>query len=143
MLALCRTPVAVSARFSLLGRAAMAAPLAALRAEEKSKSHGSYHWTFERSLSLVSLPLVTGAVALGPTPYIDFALGFVIPLHCYFGFESMIEDYLPARRVGILYSILIWTTRILTGVAIYGCYVINTTDVGITALAQRLWTGKK
>ena len=106
------------------------------------KTHGSYHWGTERALSLVSLPLVTGALAFGPVPAIDFALGFVIPLHCYFGFESMIVDYLPPHRAGFLNTVALWTARIATVFVVYGCYVINTADVGLTALTKRLWTGK-
>ncbi|KAL2913515.1 hypothetical protein HK105_206975 [Polyrhizophydium stewartii] len=143
-----RLPLATSVRFSPVARAAFAVPVATFRTdaaaeEPKSRAHGSYHWSFERSLSLVSLPLIGSAAVFGPIPAVDFLMGFVIPAHCYFGFESMIVDYLPARRVGAFYSIMIWTTRIITALAMYGCYIINTTDVGITALTKRIWTGKE
>ncbi|KAH6579175.1 hypothetical protein BASA61_010477 [Batrachochytrium salamandrivorans] len=157
-------PLAASIRFSPLSRSFLASPLAFCKTasairfqsttaaqsvatapvpEHKSKSVGSYHWTFERSLSVVSLPLFGSAVVFGSVPAVDFLLGFVVPMHCYFGFESMIEDYLPKRRTGVLNGVCTWSLRLATALVMYGCYIINTRDVGLTALTARLWTGKE
>eukprot|EP00842_Homolaphlyctis_polyrhiza_P003874 jgi/Hompol1/4488/HPOL_000550-RA len=137
-------PLAASLRFSPLARCAFAARAATFKSdlEHKSKSHGSYHWTFERSLSIALIPLFGSAVFLGPVPAVDFLLGFVLPLHCHLGFESIVTDYIPARVYKVLNIIAVWAVRILSGLVIYGCYVINTADVGLTAFAKRLWTGK-
>jgi succinate dehydrogenase (ubiquinone) membrane anchor subunit len=104
-------------------------------------SLGSYHWNTERVLSLVTLPLFASAV-FHPTAWIDAGLGIVLPLHCYLGVECMIQDYVPFRRVGVLHTILIWTLRVCTGLTMYGCYVINTKDIGLVGVVKRLWTGK-
>ena len=106
-----------------------------------SKLDGSYHWNAERALSIVSVPLLATAFVAGPIPLVDFALGWVLPLHCHIGFDAMIQDYLPARRAKILNLILSWTLRLTTALVIYGCYLFNTNDVGITAFVGRLWTG--
>ncbi|KAJ3344390.1 membrane anchor subunit of succinate dehydrogenase, Sdh4 [Entophlyctis luteolus] len=109
---------------------------------EKSKTHGSYHWNAERALSVVTVPLIASAVFAGPLPLVDFGLGIVLPLHTHMGFDVMIQDYIPYRSFGVINTILTWGLRIATGVVLYGCFVFNTTDVGITAFVKRLWTGK-
>ncbi|RKO82756.1 CybS-domain-containing protein, partial [Blyttiomyces helicus] len=105
--------------------------------------HGSYHWNFERGLSIVTLPLMIGAYAVGPQPYIDLALGVVIPLHTHIGFGAIIEDYLPQRRTGVIYKLANGTLYVATGLVLYGAYQFNTNDIGITAFVGRLWTGKQ
>ncbi|ORY45050.1 hypothetical protein BCR33DRAFT_659401, partial [Rhizoclosmatium globosum] len=103
---------------------------------------GSYHWNFERGLSVVTIPLVATALISGPIPLVDFGLGVVLPLHTHLGFDCIVQDYIPARKYGILNTIGTWGLRIVTGVVLYGCFAFNTTDVGITAFVKRLWTGK-
>ncbi|KAJ3019487.1 UNVERIFIED_CONTAM: membrane anchor subunit of succinate dehydrogenase, Sdh4, partial [Siphonaria sp. JEL0065] len=110
--------------------------------DEKSKVHGSYHWNAERALSVVTIPLLASALFVGPAPLVDFGLGLVLPLHTHLGFDTMVQDYVPTRKYGVLNTILTWTLRIVTGVVMYRLFVFNTTDVGITAFVKRLWTGK-
>lgn len=76
-------------------------------------------------------------------PMVDAAMGIVLPLHIHMGFGQMIEDYVPKRKFGILYDFCVWLLRLVTGVVLYGCYVINSKDVGLTRLTKQLWTGKK
>ncbi|KAJ3093266.1 membrane anchor subunit of succinate dehydrogenase, Sdh4 [Physocladia obscura] len=109
---------------------------------DKSKTHGSYHWDAERVLSVATIPLVATALFAGSIPLVDLGLGVVIPLHTHLGFDVMIQDYVPKREFGILNTILTWALRATTAVVLYGCFVFNTTDVGITAFIKRLWTGK-
>lgn len=110
--------------------------------DEKSKVHGSYHWNFERGLSLVSVPLIaTAFISANPIPLVDFALGFVMPLHCHIGFDACITDYIPARRAKFLNSLCTWLLRLTTALSIYGCYLLNTHDVGITQFMRNLWNG--
>lgn len=110
--------------------------------EVKSPTHGSYHWNAERALSLITLPLMGTAVIYGSVPVVDIALGIVMPFHIHLGFDCMIQDYLPKRRSPILNTICTWLLRLGTILTLYGCYVINSRDVGLTALTARLWTGK-
>jgi succinate dehydrogenase (ubiquinone) membrane anchor subunit len=89
---------------------------------------------------LVTLPLMGGAYIYGSHPFIDFALGIAIPLHCHFGFDTIIQDYMPARRVGnATFMTASWGLKALTGLVLYGCYEFNTNDIGLTALVQKLW----
>ena len=138
-----------------------------LEPEVKSPSHGSYHWNAERALSLISLPLMGTAVIYGSIPTVDIALGIVLPLHIHLGFDCIIQDYFPERRskvrkmriISLSLSLVLlvsnftnllqylnllftWLLRLGTVLTFYGCYVINSKDVGLTALTARLWTGK-
>ncbi|KAJ3000794.1 membrane anchor subunit of succinate dehydrogenase, Sdh4 [Globomyces sp. JEL0801] len=108
----------------------------------KTPYNGSFHWNAERALSLVSLPLVGSAFIYGSIPLVDIGLAIVLPLHTHMGFESCITDYVPKRVYGVLNTILSWILKVSTVLTLYGCYVINSQDVGMTALAKRLWTGK-
>ncbi|KAI9202327.1 CybS-domain-containing protein [Polychytrium aggregatum] len=130
-----------SARVNLFEKSS-ASNSAATEIEHKSRISGSYHWNFERALSIVSVPLLGAAAVVGPNALIDFALGVVIPLHIHLGLDSVIVDYLPARRTKVLNILATWGLRIGTGLALYGCYQFNTNDVGLTAFVKRLWTGK-
>ncbi|KAJ1567044.1 membrane anchor subunit of succinate dehydrogenase, Sdh4, partial [Nowakowskiella sp. JEL0078] len=110
--------------------------------EHKSKTHGSYHWNIERGLSVISLPLIASAALVGQNSLIDLGLAVVIPLHCHFGLEGLVVDYLPYRTYPVIYragKILVYT---LTGLTIYGLYEFNTNDIGITEFTKRIWTGK-
>jgi succinate dehydrogenase (ubiquinone) membrane anchor subunit len=82
------------------------------------------------------------AMVFGTIPFVDLAMGVVLPLHCHIGFDAMIIDYFHERKTPILSKVLTWGLRIATVLTLYGCYVINTKDVGLTALVGQLWTGK-
>lgn len=88
--------------------------------------HGSYHWMFERGLSIATIPLIAGAFVVGPNPLIDLALGVVIPLHCHLGFGVIFDDYLPLRRAGMTSTIITWVLRGSTLLVLYGCFQFNT-----------------
>ncbi|KAJ3298533.1 membrane anchor subunit of succinate dehydrogenase, Sdh4 [Borealophlyctis nickersoniae] len=120
---------------------AVAAFRAAAAGEHKSKVHGSYHWDLERGLSVALIPLIGSAAIVGSHPYIDLALGVVIPLHTHIGFKAIIDDYIPARRFPVLFRVSSGLLYAATGLVLYGAYQFNTNDVGITAGAKRLWTG--
>ncbi len=107
----------------------------------KSKAAGSYHWDLERALSAVSVPLIAYPFMFGSDPMVDLALGVVLPLHCYLGVGCIIEDYLPKRRSGNVYKAAKVGLGLATVLTMYGCYQLNTTDVGITETMKRIWTG--
>lgn len=65
-----------------------------------------------------------------------------MPLHLHLGYACIVDDYVPSRRAPMLNTAAVWALRIVTGLCLYGCFLINTTDVGLTAVFQRLWTGK-
>lgn len=50
--------------------------------------HGSYHWTFERALSVALIPLTITPFAAGSVnPALDAALIFTIIVHSHMGFQ--------------------------------------------------------
>lgn len=53
-----------------------------------SPLHGSYHWTFERVLSIGLIPLTITPFAAGSlNPTLDAVLIFTVILHSHFGFQ--------------------------------------------------------
>ena len=104
--------------------------------------HGSNHWSFERLVSVASLGLV-GTAAVYPHPMVDFALGFVIPIHCHIGFGAIITDYLPARKFPVIYRFSRGILYASTALTLYGLYKYNTEDVGIIEGVKKVWATKK
>lgn len=107
------------------------------------KWHGSYHWTYERALSVLTLGLVGGAFTLYPNKMVDFGLGIVLPLHVHIGFSSIITDYLPRHKFPLIYPVSMGALYGLTGLTLYGIYVFNTEGPGICEGIATLWTAKR
>lgn len=118
-----------------------------------NRSHGSYHWTFERLLAAGLVPL-TGAAFVtsgSPTPLLDGLLGISLIVHSHIGvrflttlpdflnlmcsawgiqFDSILVDYLHKRKFPMLGPLFTWALR-LTSVAVgVGVYQFNTNDIG-------------
>ncbi|ORX64000.1 CybS-domain-containing protein [Basidiobolus meristosporus CBS 931.73] len=102
--------------------------------------HGSFHWVFERAVSISLLPLLTYPCAFGSHPMVDFALGFILPIHCHMGFGAMIQDYFPKRKFPRANRASVIGLRLATAGAMYGCYELNTNDIGLTETVIKLWT---
>lgn len=109
--------------------------------EKISPMHGSQHWAFERLVSIGTLGLI-GAAAVFPHKMIDFALGFVVPLHCHIGFGSILIDYLHPRKFPIIGRFSKGILYAATGLSMYGLYRYNTEDVGIIEGVKKLWHAK-
>ncbi|KAL6708818.1 membrane anchor subunit of succinate dehydrogenase, Sdh4 [Coniothyrium glycines] len=103
-------------------------------------THGSYHWTFERLVSVGLVPLAIAPFAAGSlNPLTDSILCALLVVHSHIGFESCIIDYFPKNRVPLVRSAAMWALRLGTltlGVALYS---FETNDVGITEAVARLW----
>ncbi|QSL64598.1 hypothetical protein MERGE_001899 [Pneumocystis wakefieldiae] len=98
-----------------------------------SPIHGSYHWTFERFISLSLVPLVLAPfVGSNTTPIFDAILSLGLVVHSYIGFDTCITDYFPKREYGSFSSFLRWVLRGTTGLVFLGLYEFETNDVGIT-----------
>ncbi|ETW76284.1 mitochondrial inner membrane protein [Heterobasidion irregulare TC 32-1] len=107
-----------------------------------SKVHGSYHWAFERLLSAGLVPLTAAAfVTSGSSaPLLDGILGVSLVMHSHIGFDSVLVDYVHARKFPILGPLFTWILRATTVGVLAGVYQFNTQDVGLTELIRRVWT---
>ncbi len=110
--------------------------------EKISPLHGSQHWSFERLISIGVFGLIGAAVAC-PHKMIDFALGFVVPLHCHIGFGSILTDYLHPRKFPVVGRFSKGLLYAATGLSMYGLYRYNTEDVGITEGVKKLWHAQR
>ncbi|KAF1825476.1 succinate dehydrogenase flavo protein subunit [Dissoconium aciculare CBS 342.82] len=107
-------------------------------------SHGSYHWTAERLVSVGLIPITILPFAVGSlNPLLDGTLISLIIVHTYIGFQSCITDYLPNWRVPILRKVFDWANVLAVFVVGWGWYEFETNDVGITEAIKRVWTAKK
>ncbi|KAG0038742.1 membrane anchor subunit of succinate dehydrogenase, Sdh4 [Podila clonocystis] len=102
--------------------------------------HGSYHWDFERLLSISMVPLLAASAINGAHPITDGLLGVVVPIHCHVGFDAMVTDYLHPAKAGVWGNrACVWTLRGATVLALIGCYQFNTNDIGLTELVKKAW----
>ncbi|KAF8558894.1 hypothetical protein OG21DRAFT_996131 [Imleria badia] len=107
-----------------------------------SKTHGSYHWAFERLLSAALLPMTAAAFATSGTAYpvLDGLLGISLVMHSHIGFDGILVDYLHKRKFPILGPLMTWTLRATTAGVLVGVYQFNTNDIGLTELITKVWT---
>ncbi|KIX07587.1 uncharacterized protein Z518_02240 [Rhinocladiella mackenziei CBS 650.93] len=102
--------------------------------------HGSYHWTFERVLSVGLVPLTITPFATGSlSPALDAALIFTLIVHSHLGFQSVIIDYIPIKRYPTARKLFMWALNLGTIAVAVGFYEFETNDVGVTEAMKRLW----
>jgi len=112
----------------------------AARVPEPSPTHGSYHWTFERLIALGLVPLTVAPFATGAlNPATDAILCAAILIHSHIGFEALIVDYLPNKRVPKTRKTFEWGLKLATVVVGVGLYEFETNDVGVTEAIKRIW----
>ncbi|KAI3662258.1 hypothetical protein MP638_001455 [Amoeboaphelidium occidentale] len=129
-------------RPSTIKSSATTSPSAAEAA--KNPVHGSYHWQFERYLSVALVPLCTVPLFTGPSRTVDFLLTFALPIHLHLGFGQIITDYLNPRKIGSFGNkAVVGSLYLATALTIYGLFRFNTNDVGITEFVANLWNAKK
>ncbi|KAJ2454966.1 membrane anchor subunit of succinate dehydrogenase, Sdh4 [Coemansia sp. RSA 2424] len=104
---------------------------------------GSYHWMNERAVSVISLPLLATAFIYGSNPINDMLMGIVLPVQVYMTFDQVLTDYFHARRWPVLSRVLKFSLVAMAGLAMFGAWRINTTDVGLTNYCSRLWNANK
>jgi len=105
-----------------------------------SPSHGSYHWTFERLVSASLVPLTIAPFVGGSlNPVLDSVLVSAIVIHSHIGFQALIADYLPEKRVPRTLTLFKWGLRAATLTVAIGLYEFETNDVGITEAIKRIW----
>ncbi|KAJ5458549.1 Cytochrome bsuccinate dehydrogenase small subunitCybS [Penicillium sp. IBT 31633x] len=87
-------------------------------------SEGSYHWTFERLVSVGLVPLTIAPFAAGSlNPVMDAILCSLIVAHSHIGFHFCN-----------------WLLRAFTLTTAVGLYEFETNDVGVTEALRRIWT---
>ncbi|MCJ1342123.1 membrane anchor subunit of succinate dehydrogenase, Sdh4 [Peltigera leucophlebia] len=105
-----------------------------------SPTHGSYHWTFERLGSAALVPLTIAPFAAGSlNPITDAVLCATILIHSHIGFQSIIIDYIPAKRLPKTRAAFWWALRLATLLVGVGFYEFETNDVGLTEGIKRIW----
>jgi len=104
-------------------------------------SHGSYHWTFERLISAGLIPLTIAPFAAGSlNPITDAVLCATVLIHSHIGFDALITDYVPVKRLPKSKVVFDWGLRLATVVVGVGLYEFETNDVGVTEAIRRIWT---
>jgi succinate dehydrogenase (ubiquinone) membrane anchor subunit len=99
---------------------------------EAHKSHGSYHWTFERALSVALIPLIVTPFVTGTsTPVLDALIGTSVVLHSHIGFDAVITDYIPIRHFPKSHVVFTWGLRAATVVVLIGIYEFQVNEIGI------------
>ncbi|GAA99478.1 uncharacterized protein L969DRAFT_93938 [Mixia osmundae IAM 14324] len=95
-----------------------------------SKSHGSYHWTFERFISAALVPVLGATVVTSPNPMLDGVLAVTLVIHSHLGFDQILIDYLHDRKFPIIGPVARWGVRLATVGVLVGLYQFNTNDIG-------------
>ena len=105
-----------------------------------SPSHGSYHWTFERLIAASLIPLTVAPFAAGSlNPTVDAVLCGVILVHSHLGFQGIVVDYIPKRRMPGVHKLFMWALNGVTALVALGLYEFETTDVGIAETVSKIW----
>ncbi|KAH3667007.1 hypothetical protein WICMUC_005354 [Wickerhamomyces mucosus] len=106
--------------------------------------HGSYHWSYERLVAVSLVPLtITPFVTSVDLPVLDALLSTLVLMHSHIGLTSCIIDYIPKRVYGIWHTYALRFLALGSVISLYGIYVIETTDEGITSLIKKIWKGKQ
>lgn len=104
-------------------------------------SEGSYHWTFERLIAAGLIPLTIAPFVAGSlNPATDAIICGAVLVHSHIGFDAMIVDYFPARRVPKTKKALGWVLRAATVAVGVGLYEFETNDIGVTEAIKKVWT---
>ncbi|KAG6333993.1 hypothetical protein ID866_5098 [Astraeus odoratus] len=89
-----------------------------------SRTHGSYHWAFERLLAASLVPMTAAAFVTSGSHY---------------PFDAVLVDYLHPRKFPLLGPLSKWTLRTATLGVLIGVYQFNTNDIGLTELIAKVW----
>lgn len=70
----------------------------------------------------------------------DAVLCGAILIHSHIGFEAMVTDYIPAKRLPKTRVVFWWGLRAATVLVGVGLYEFETNDVGLTEAIKKIWT---
>lgn len=103
-------------------------------------SEGSFHWAYERLITVGMAPLIVFPFIAGVDyPLVDAAMGSLILLHSRYGLQSCIIDYIPIRKFGNWHKLAMLLLNLGSFISLYGVYVIETEYNGICDLIGQLW----
>lgn len=101
---------------------------------------GSYHWTYERIISVSLIPLgMSSFIGGAQHPIIDTIFSLALLFHCHMGLKSCIIDYVPKRVYGFWHKFASFLLTSGTFVGIYGIYLLETVGNGFSDLIKSLW----
>lgn len=105
---------------------------------------GSYQNDYERILkySLIPLSLIpfyTSYMNIPLNPLIDMSIATTFLFYSYYGFKTVIINYLPKERYPKGNFISRWTLYSTTLLAFCGIYQLETENNGFVDLIKRLW----
>jgi succinate dehydrogenase (ubiquinone) membrane anchor subunit len=69
----------------------------------------------------------------------DAILCGAILIHSHIGFEAVIIDYIPDKRLPKTRKAFNWALKLATVVVGVGLYEFETNDVGLTEAIKRIW----
>jgi succinate dehydrogenase (ubiquinone) membrane anchor subunit len=69
----------------------------------------------------------------------DAVLCAAILVHSHMGFQAIIVDYFPSKRVPKTRKGLMWGLNAATFLVGVGLYEFETNDVGVTEAIKRIW----
>lgn len=92
-------------------------------------------------MSAALIPLTIAPFAAGSlNPMTDAILCGAIIIHSHIGFESIVIDYVPPKRLPKTRKVVDWALRGATVLVAVGLYEFETNDVGVTEAIKRVWT---
>lgn len=101
---------------------------------------GSFHWAYERIVTVSMVPLMAFPFVGGVEyPIVDALMSTLVLAHCRYGIQSCIVDYIPLRRFQGWHKLALALLNVGTGVSMYGIYKLETEDNGAWDLVIKLW----
>lgn len=92
-------------------------------------------------MSVALVPLTVAPFAAGSlNPTMDAILCAGILIHTHIGFQAVIIDYIPSKRLPRTRKLFWWGLNAGTVLVGVGLYEFETNDVGITEAIKRIWT---
>ncbi|KAF2753152.1 mitochondrial succinate dehydrogenase cytochrome b560 subunit D [Pseudovirgaria hyperparasitica] len=105
-----------------------------------SPTHGNYHWSFERLISAGLIPLTIAPFVGGSlNPTLDAVFCATMLVHSHIGFQAILIDYIPIKRMPGVRKFFMWLLNAATVVVGIGLYEFETNDVGVTEAIKKLW----
>lgn len=110
---------------------------------------GGFHWSYEKIITVALIPSTLVPFYsffylenLSINPIMDSALAALILIHASYGYKACIIDYVPKRKFGYWHAICKRLLQLGGVLSLYGIFVMETENNGLTNLIKRLWLAK-